>query len=192
MVTLSKEFRVPTVTDAVAAAIKCDDADKGVSLLKENRFAFMVAIYITNGKLDPKVGLAPYKDELVRQLRDRTGSAKVAMPGWFRSNLSVISTSIEAGLELLRPDGTPKGKTELEKERAALKDGKTPMEKFIRDMAAAETHADNLDDADDIEAALTLARNLVESLEDLAQDYKRKGKTPTKPKAVPTPIAAAA
>lgn len=189
MVTLSKEFHVPSVTDAVAAAIKCDDADNAVGVLKENRFGFMVAIYITNGKLDPKVGLQLYHDELIRQLKVRSGAAKPALPGWFRSNMSVIKTSVEAGLVLLRPDGTPKGKTELEKERAALKDGKTPMEKFIRDMGAAETHADDLTDLADIEVALKLASDLVKNLAEMRADVKFVFKAATK-SAVVTAVAA--
>lgn len=190
MVTLSKEFHVPSVTDAVAAAIKCDEADNAVGLLKENRFAYMVAIYLTNGKPDPKVGLAPYKDELIRQLKTKTGAAKPAMPGWFRSNLSVIGTSVEAGLTLVRPDGTPKGKTELEKERAALKDAKTPMEKFIRDMAAANLHIEDLTDADEIKAALTLAHQLVDELTDMADAVK--AMRATTPVRTPSPTVAKA
>ena len=60
-----------------------------------------------------------------------TGSA--TMPGAYRSAKSVLKNAIKAGIPLLDGDGSPRGKTAIEKDikaaKDAAKDEKTPEEK---------------------------------------------------------------
>ena len=64
-----------------------------------------------------------WEDEYKRETED------APMPNAWRSNKSVIKNALRAGIPLLRGDGTPRGKTEIQNAIKDTKEDRTPEEK---------------------------------------------------------------
>lgn len=75
-------------------------------------------------------------------------SGEKAMPGHYRSNKSVLLSCEKLCIPVLAPDGTPRGKTELEKAIKDEKHKKTPMEKALDALTRMANASDELTQAE--------------------------------------------
>lgn len=89
---------------------------------------------------------------------------KLGSIGSYRSAKTVLLQAVEYGVQVLDANGKPRGKTEVEKELAAMKEPKTSMDKFKAAMTTADKMVDDLVGTSELALAYSLAKTLHDKL----------------------------
>lgn len=122
------------------------NAVKGINAKGRSMWAALVAFTLesnTNGH-------ESLKDNFKAQEKLALGEMKLEMGknSTYKVAKGVLVRATEYGVAITDPKGKPRGKTDIEKELAALKGEKSPADKFKVAMTTANTIADKLLDTD--------------------------------------------
>lgn len=162
---LASSFNTQTIDEQVELAITLKEGDEALEFVRGNAFSQAIASVVKAGSLE---NVEAYFKGFETAYKGKAGVK--SMPGWYRSNKSVLSTALTNGVEILDPQGVPRGKTEIEKDIKATKTGSTPI---LRIGAAFKVIASNLDHDDfddklDLPAVKSLMADLTKRLAEMS------------------------
>lgn len=144
------------------------EGDSALEYVRGNLWAQEVASVVTAGSLEK---VDAYHKEFETEYKTRTKAKK--MPGWYRSNKSVITKAIENAVQLLDEGGIPRGKSAVEKDIKTLKEGYTPLTRITAAFKTISTNVEHEDfDTKDVSVVRTLIAELNAKLEEIESEDK--------------------
>lgn len=136
--------------------------DKGVKAMWPGLVLFTVEAM----RLIPNVKTPDMKPAFKAAEKQATVEAKVRMNenSTYRVQKGLLCNCVSKGITIVDGAGKPRGKTELEDELAALKDEKSPLDKFKTSMNTANALADKFTTMPEYLSAASLVNDLMKKL----------------------------
>lgn len=138
--TINTSVAIPTEEEALKVDLMLYDA--GLALKDKGVDQFKTHLLLVVGQENPAEYFKQYETKF------KALSKEKAMPGHYRSNKSVLLSCEKYGIDIVTPEGFPRGKTELEKAIKEAKDEKSPMVKCMDTLERLHSQSENLDKAE--------------------------------------------